>query len=210
MIAKSLVRFLLFLMLPLSSATWAATASPDAMVQDVTNQVLAILRQDKGIHSGNRQRAESVIQNTVAPHFDFNRMTSLAVGRAWRQADAGQQKALTDAFRTLLVHTYANALVAYRDQTVSFTPSRRGSTGDEVTVHSQVDQPGAKPIAIDYSLAKAQGEWRVFDVAIAGVSLVTNYRTSFAGEVSRGGIDGLIKSLQEKNRQFQAASPGAA
>ena len=210
MIAKSLVRLLLLFAFLASGIAFADQTGPDAMVKDVTGQVLSILRQDKGIQSGNRQRAMSVIERTVAPHFDFTRMTSLAVGRAWRQADEGQRQALTAAFRTLLVRTYANALVSYRNQTVSFKPSAQRATADEVVVHSQINQPGGQPIALDYSLAKAQGDWKVFDVAIAGVSLVTNYRASFASELAHSGVDGLVKSLQEKNRRLEGPSHEAA
>lgn len=210
MIAKSYVRLFLLFAFVAAGSVLAAATTPDTLVKDVTNQVLTTLRQDKGIQSGNRQRAISVIEGTVAPHFDFSRMTSLAVGRGWRQADANQRSALTAAFRTLLVRTYANALTAYRNETVSFKPSRQGATGNEVVVHTQIEKPGAPPIALDYSLARSQEQWKVFDVAIAGVSLVTNYRTSFASELERGGVDGLIKSLQEKNRQLEATPRPAA
>lgn len=210
MIAKILVRLFLLCAFLVSGGALAEAITPDTLVKDVTNQVLAVLRQDKGIQSGNRQRAISLIEGKVAPHFDFHRMTSLAVGRAWRQADAGQRKALTTAFRTLLVHTYANALVAYRNETVSFKQSRQGATGDEVLVHTQIEKPGAPPISLDYSLSKSQEEWKVFDVAIAGVSLVTNYRASFASELERSGVDGLVKSLKDKNRQLETAPRPAA
>lgn len=190
-------------------ASWlapAAASEPEALVKGVTEEVLKILREDKGIQSGNRQRAVSLIETKVAPHFDFARMTSLAVGRPWQQASAEQRKVLVGEFRSLLVRTYANALTSYRDQTVSFKPSPRQGGGDEVTVHSQINKPGGQPISLDYSLASAAGDWKVFDVAIAGVSLVTNYRNSFASEVGKGGIDGLIKTLQEKNRRSATAT----
>jgi phospholipid transport system substrate-binding protein len=203
MIAKSPIRLLLVFVLLASGIAWANEA-PDVLVKDVTSQVLNILRHDKGLQSGNRQRAIEVIETIVAPHFDFDRMTRLAVGRAWRQADASQRQKLTAQFRTLLVRTYASALIAYRDQTVSFKPLRKEPSGDEVTVRSQIDKPGAEPITLDYSLAKSGGNWKVFDVAIAGVSLVTNYRDSFASEVERGGIDGLIRSLETKNHHVRA------
>lgn len=187
----------------------AESGSADDLVKNVTTEVLTILREDKGIQSGNRQRAVALIENKVAPHFDFHRMTSLAVGRAWQQADAGQRKALTGEFRTLLVRTYANSLTAYRDQTVSYKPSTPTAGSDEVTVRSQINKPGAQPISLDYSLARTDGGWKVFDVAIANVSLVTNYRSSFATEVDKGGLAGLLKSLQEKNRRPEAAKSPA-
>lgn len=187
----------------------AETSSADELVKNVTTEVLTILREDKGIQSGNRQRAISLIENKVAPHFDFDRMTSLAVGRAWQKADAGQRKALTSEFRTLLVRTYANSLTAYRDQTVSFMLPAKAAGGDEVTVRSQINQPGGQPISLNYSLARTESGWKVFDVVIANVSLVTNYRGSFASEVDKGGIDGLLKALQEKNRRPEAAKSPA-
>jgi phospholipid transport system substrate-binding protein len=185
----------------------AQGVSPDVMVKNVTDEVLTILRQDKGIKSGNHQRVAAVIESKVAPHFDFARMTSQAVGRAWRQADERKRQALITEFRALLVRTYANALSAYRDQTVSFKPSAaRKSAGDEVTVQSQINSPGAQPIALDYTLAKSGEDWKVVDVVIGNVSLVTNYRGSFASEIDKGGLDGLLQSLQEKNRYPETAS----
>ncbi|HZV54544.1 MAG TPA: ABC transporter substrate-binding protein [Rhodocyclaceae bacterium] len=204
MIAKSPVRFLALIIVLASGIAWAEGNAPEALVKDVTDQVLAVLRQDKDIQSGNRQRAMSVIETKVAPHFDFTRMTGLATGRAWQQASPSQREALSTQFRTLLVRTYANALIAYRDQTVSFKPSPP-QKGDDVTVRSQINKPGGESIAIDYSLAKTQGDWKVYDVAIAGVSLVTNYRSTFATEVQKGGVDGLLKSLQEKNHHLEEA-----
>lgn len=204
MLRQHLIRLLpLFFLLP--ALAGAASDSAEQLVKDVTTEVLRILRDDKEIQSGNRQRATALIENKVAPHFDFPRMTGLAVGRAWQQADAAQRQALTGEFRTLLVRTYANALTAYRNQTVSFKPTPRPAAGNEVVVRSQIEQPGGQPIALDYSLARADGGWKVFDVVIADISLVTNYRSSFAGEVSKGGIDGLLKALREKNRRLATA-----
>ncbi|MFT3964155.1 MlaC/ttg2D family ABC transporter substrate-binding protein [Propionivibrio sp.] len=186
----------------------AETEAPEALVKNVTEEVLSILRQDKDIQSGNRQRAIALIENKVAPHFDFTHMTRLAVGKAWQQADEGQRQALTSEFRTLLVRTYATALTAYRDQSVSFKPADR-ATGDEITVRSQINKPGSQPIPLDYSLSRSDDGWKVFDVSVANVSLVTNYRSTFASAMESGGLDGLLKSLQEKNRRLQTASPAA-
>ena len=178
-------------------------------MKNVTEEVLSILRQDKEIQSGNRQRAVTLIESKVAPHFDFARMTSLAVGKAWQQADAGQRQALTSEFRILLVRTYAAALTAYREQTVSFKPVDRATGNDEVTVRSQINKPGSQPIPLDYSLGRSDDGWKVFDVSVANVSLVTNYRSSFVNAMEQGGLDGLLKTLQEKNRRPQTASPAA-
>lgn len=209
MLRKPLIWLLLPLFLLLQGGARAAAGTPEELVQGVTNEVLSILRSDKDIQSGNQQRAMTLIETKVAPHFDFARMTSLAVGRAWQDADAGQRTALTEAFRTLLVRTYANSLTAYRNQTISFKPSPKAASGDEVTVRSLINQPGGRPISLDYSLAKSPDGWKVFDVAVADISLVTNYRSSFASEVSKGGVAGLLKALQDKNRRPAAAAPSA-
>jgi phospholipid transport system substrate-binding protein len=197
---RKCLTWLLPIFLLASVGASAAVNAPETLVKNVTEEVLAILHEDKDIQSGNRKRAVTLIESKVAPHFDFARMTSLAVGVHWRQASAEQRKVLIGEFRTLLVRTYANSLTAFRDQTVSFKPSPNQS-GDEVTIHSQINKPGGQPISLDYSLTKAESDWKVFDVAIANVSLVTNYRSSFASEVEKGGIEGLIKSLQEKNHR---------
>lgn len=194
-----------FMLLPPGIASAAASA-PEALVKNVTEEVLSILHEKKDAGPGNRQRAISIIETKIAPHFDFDRMTSLAVGLPWRQANAEQRKLLTGEFRTLLVRTYANALTAYTNQTVSFKPSPTSGNSGEVTVLSQINKPGGEPIPIGYSLARSGAEWKVFDVAIANISLVTNYRSSFAGEVQKGGVDGLIKSLQDKNRRNDQAA----
>lgn len=180
------------------------------MVKEVTNEVLSILREDKDIRSGNSERAASVIETKVAPHFDFPRMTQLAVGQAWQKATPQQRDALVKEFRTLLVRTYANSMTNYRDQRVIFKQASASNNDGEVTVHSQVVQPGSQPVPVDYSLTQAAGQWKVFDVAISNISLVTNYRNSFTEAVNRGGIDGLIQSLRDKNRRLEGNSTPAS
>lgn len=192
-------------------APLAQESSPDVLVKGVTEDVLSILREDKALQAGNRQKAMALIDEKVSPHFDFPRMTSLAVGQGWRQADAGQREALTVEFRTLLVRTYANALTAYKDQTVSFKPTAGKPMEGDAMVRTQIKQSGATPISVDYRLGKAGDSWKVYDVVIDNVSLVTNYRSSFATEFSKGGADGLIKTLQEKNRgSGESRAPGRA
>jgi phospholipid transport system substrate-binding protein len=127
-------------------------------------------------------------------------MTRLAVGKDWRQANPGQQKALADEFRTLLVRTYSKALTEYRNQTIDFKPLKMQPADTDVTVRTLVNQPGSKPVQIDYNLEKTEQGWKVYDITVAGISLVTNYRGSFAQEVSAGGIDGLIATLRGKNK----------
>jgi phospholipid transport system substrate-binding protein len=178
--------------------------APDVLVKTVTNDVLAIVREDKDIQSGSTKRAMELVEQKVLPHFNFTRMTQLAVGRDWRQASPEQQKQLVAEFKTLLVRTYSNALTGYRNQVISFKPARFQPSDTEVTVRTEVKQPGAQPVSIDYSLRKEDDGWKVYDVVVANVSLVTNYRESFAAEVRSGGIDGLIKALQNRNKSLEA------
>jgi phospholipid transport system substrate-binding protein len=205
MIRRYVMACLALSCLLLPQAASAQETEPETLVRKVTEDVLSTLRQDKELQSGNRQRATALIEEKIAPHFDLPRMTGLAVGKSWQEADDAQRQTLTKEFRTLLVRTYSNALAAYKDQTVSFKPGAGG--GDEATVKSQINKPGAKPIALDYQLARVNGEWKVFDIAIDNVSLVTNYRGSFQTELSKGGLAGLTKALQDKNRRGETRQP---
>lgn len=189
-----------FLALFLAVPAMAADEAPDALVKRVTEEVLTIVRSDKEIQGGSTQKAIALVEAKVLPNFDFNRMTALAMGRDWRKASPEQKKVLVNEFRTLLVRTYSNALTTYKNQTVDFKPFKMQPSDVEVLVRTQVNQPAGKPIQIDYSLEKLDDGWKVFDVIVAGVSLVTNYRETFAQEVRTGGVDGLIKSLQAKNK----------
>ncbi|NMG54119.1 hypothetical protein GPA23_05575 [Aromatoleum aromaticum] len=206
MFARSLLAVVLLLA---SLLVAAQSKAPDALVKDVTEEVLKILSEDKQIRSGDSTRAAELIETRIAPHFDFPRMTALAVGRHWTQANEEQRSRLAEEFRTLLVRTYANALTEYRDETVTFKPMRQGPDAKEVVVQSQINKPGGQPIDLDYRLVDKGGEWKVIDVTVAGVSLVTNYRSSFNNEISSGGIEGLLKALQEKNRNPQAPASTA-
>lgn len=174
--------------------------APDVLVRNVTSEVLDIVRKDRDIQSGSTRKAIDLVEAKVLPHFNFARMTQLAVARDWRQASPTQQKALTDEFRTLLVRTYSKALTEYRNQTIDFKPLKAQPADTDVRVRTEIKQSGAKAIELDYSLEKTAAGWKVYDIEVAGVSLVTNYRTSFANEVRDGGIDGLIKTLQAKNQ----------
>ena len=188
-------------LLPLAQAS--AQQAPDVLVREVTNEVLEIVRADEALRAGEKHRVMELVDAKVLPHFDFRRMTMLAVGRDWRDASAEQQARLTEAFRTLLVRTYSNALTQYRDQTVAFRPAHFAATDKRVQVRTEVHQSGAQPIGIDYMLEKSEAGWKVFDVIVAGVSLVTTYRSSFADEVRSGGVEGLLKSLEAKNRSLE-------
>jgi phospholipid transport system substrate-binding protein len=176
-----------------------ATA-PDVLVKNVTGEVLDIVRKDKDIQSGNNRKAIELIDAKVLPHFNFGHMAALAVARDWRQASAAQQKTLTEEFRTLLVRTYSKALSEYRNQTIDYKPFAMKPGETDVKVRTVVQQSGGKPVALDYYLEKVGSVWQVYDIEVSGVSLVTNYRGEFASEIRSGGIDGLIKALQDKNR----------
>jgi phospholipid transport system substrate-binding protein len=174
---------------------------PDALIKSVTNEVLDIVRHDKAIQEGDTRRAIELVDAKVLPHFDFRRMTALAMGVDWRRATPEQQATLVDQFRTLLVRTYSIALTSYRDQTIVFRPVRLQPGASDVTVRTQIEQSGGQPIDLDYSLEKTDAGWKVYDVAIGDVSLVTNYRSEFANTVAQAGIDGLIKRLEAKNQR---------
>ena len=173
------------------------------LVKGVTQEVLAIIKQDKEIQAGNQKKTVALVEEKVLPHFNFTRMTALAMGPNWRKASPEQQKALVEQFQTLLVRTYSAALSSYRNQVIDFKPLRAAAADADVLVRSEVKQPGAEPVSIDYSMEKTPGGWKVYDVVVGGVSLVTTYRDTFANEVRENGIDGLIKSLADKNRRLE-------
>lgn len=182
-----------------------AADAPDVLVKNVTNEVLDIVRKDKDIRSGNTKKALELVEAKVLPHFNFERMTRLALGREARQATPEQLKILVGEFHTLLVRTYSKALTEFRDHEIGFKPFKMDAAETEVKVRTEIRQSGGKPIALDYYLESTPSGWKVFDMEVAGVSLVTNYRSSFAQQIQAGGIDGLIKSLQSKNKSGEAA-----
>lgn len=185
----------------------AAQEGPDALVKRVTDEVLAIIKSDKDLQAGNPNKVAQLAEAKVLPHFDFERMTRLAVGRNWREANDAQKQSLVKEFRTLLVRTYSNSLTAYRNQTIEVKPTRLAAADTEATVRTQVLQPGGPAIPIDYSMQKSGDGWKVFDVVIDGVSLVTTYRGSFNEQIQKGGIDGLVKTLAERNRSPEPPKP---
>ena len=188
----------------------AEMPAPDALAKSVTEDVLVVLRSDKDIQAGDVRKVVDLVEKRVLPHFNFVRMTRLAVGVNWRQASPEQQKSLVNEFRTLLVHTYAATFVAYRNQTIDIRPLRMDAKDTEVVVKSQINQPGGKPLTVDYRMEKTDAGWKVYDVVVADLSLVQNYRGSFETEVRKGGIDGLIKALVDKNKQLAAGTTSAA
>lgn len=178
-----------------------ANTAPDVLARTTTQEVLALLKADKDIQSGNLKKVYELVEAKVLPNFDFNRMTQLAVGKHWASATALQKQSLVSEFRNLLVRTYATSLTAFSNQTVDYKPLNMKPGDVEVTVKSEVKQPGGQAIPIDYSMYQTAFGWKVYDVSIDGVSLVTNYRASFANTIRQSGIDGLIKQLATQSQK---------
>ncbi len=181
-----------------------AQEAPDAMVKRVSQDMIATIKSDPLIQAGNEARIREVIEVKLIPHFDFMRMTALAMGKNWRSATPEQQKRLSDEFKTLLVRTYSGALAKYRDEAIDYKPLRMNPADTDVTVRTVVMKSGGQPIQMDYSLTKGTDGWKVFDVVISGVSLVTNYRDEFNEQIKSGGVDGLIKTLSDRNKGVAA------
>lgn len=182
-------------------AVQAADVAPDALVRTTVDEVLSVIKQNK-----DKRALHDLAEQKVLPHFDFQAMTRLAVGRSWRDANPEQQKRLENAFRTLLVNTYTTALsqTAASDATVEVKPVQVKPDQAEVTVRTVAKQSGTQPFSIDYRMTRTAGSWKVQDVVVENLSLVTNYRGSFAAEVGRSGIEGLIKSIEAKNQKLAA------
>jgi phospholipid transport system substrate-binding protein len=180
----------------------SAQKAPDDLVRGVADDVLKIMRQDKELRAGSQSRMAELIEEKIAPHFDFERMTRLAVGKNWRQASPDQQRSLIQEFRNLLVRSYSAAYTAYKEITVDVRPVKVQPGDDDVQVRTQIKLPGdAPPVSVDYSMYKSPASWKVYDVAVDGVSLVTTYRSTFSDQIRQNGIDGLVKSLQDMNTQ---------
>ncbi len=182
-----------------------AEIAPDVLARNTTNEVLRIVKQDKDIKSGNSAKVLNLVEQKILPNFDFEHMAQLAVGKDWPKATAGQRQALVNEFRTLLVRTYSSAISSVADYKIDFKPFTMPPGADEVTVATEVSKPGAPPIPIDYRMEKRDGAWKVFDVKVDNVSLVTTYRRSFNSEVRKSGIDGLVASLQRRNKTIAEA-----
>ena len=184
----------------------AQQEGPDALIKRISQEVLDTAKQDQEIQSGNHQRVLDLVEEKILPHVDFPRMTALAAGRFWREATPQQQKELTREFRSLLVYTYSGAISQIKDQKLEFKPLRASPGDTEVEVRSQVVQPRGEPIQLNYRLAKTDSEWKIYDVNVLGAWLVETYKGNFAAEISKGGIDGLIKALSDRNVKLAASA----
>ena len=200
---------LVFLGLALAGAPVRAQVTPpDELVRTTSEQVLKMAAEDPGVKNGNAAKLVDLIETRVVPHFDMNKVTRLAVGRPWRDATPEQQATLVREFQTLLVRSYAAAYTAYRQVKVEVPPLRLSGSEDEVVVKTRILLPGgAPPVGVDYAMGRHDSGWKVYNVTVDGVSLVTTYRNEFAAQIQNSGIDGLIRYLRERNaRVGQSAS----
>jgi phospholipid transport system substrate-binding protein len=180
----------------------ASAEAPDVLVKRVSTEVIESVKADKDIQAGNRNKIMELVQAKILPYVDSDKMTSLAAGRFWRQATPEQQKQLSNEFRTLLVYTYSGALSTIRNETVEFKPFRADPADNEVEVRSQVNMTRGEPITLNYRLTRTAQGWKIFDINVLGAWLVETYKSTFTSEISKGGIDGLIKKLEERNKQL--------
>jgi phospholipid transport system substrate-binding protein len=204
---KKISQFLVSLCLGFSMlASAQVQEAPDQLVKRLSTEIIDAAKTDKDIQAGNRQRINDLVENKVLPHINFERMTSLAVSKSWRAATPEQKKQLITEFRTLLIHTYSGAITQIRDQKVEFKPFRASPEDAEVEVKSLVIQTRGEPLELSYRLEKSAAGWKIFDINVLGAWLVETYKGSFSAEISKTGVDGLIKTLVEKNKKLVAAS----
>jgi phospholipid transport system substrate-binding protein len=197
---KSFLKYLLSASLLAYFSLANAEIAPDALVKQTAEEVLTIIKNDKDIQAGNQKKVYAVAEEKILPNFDFDRVCRMVLGKNWKAATPEQQAGFQKEFRSLLLRTYASALGKYRDQVIEYKPLRAEPGAKNVTVKTQILQPGGQPIAVDYSLTKVENGWKVYDIVIENVSLVTNYRSQFSNEIKLNGLDSLIKKLAEKNK----------
>jgi len=177
-----------------------AAKDPQALVEETSQLMLAKLREEKVLIKAEPNRIYDLVDQIIIPHFDFEYMSQMVLAKHWRRASAKQRQAFSEEFKQLLVRTYATSLNEYADQEISYLPFRPGSDASQAMVKTEIAQAGGFPIPIDYRLRENSGSWLVFDVVIDGVSLVTNYRTTFAKEIRSGDLDALIQTLAKRNQ----------
>ncbi len=178
----------------------AAELSADELVKRTADDVLNTIKSDKDIQAGDQKKIFALAEEKILPNFDFDRVCRMVLGKNWRSATPEQQAAFQKEFRTLLLRTYATALGKYKDQVIEYKPMRAEAGAKNVSVKTQILQPGGQPISVDYSLVKAETGWKVYDIVIESVSLVTNYRSQFSSEIRQNGLDSLNKKLADKNK----------
>ena len=197
-------KLLLSLSLLCFSATIFAIEAPDALVKRTADDVLAVVKTDQDIQAGNQEKIFALAEQKILPNFNFDKISRLVLGKNWTKATPEQKTAFQAEFRSLLIRTYATALSKYKNQTIDYKPLRLADGATSATVKTLIVQPGGQPIAVDYSLEKHTDAWKVYDIVIEGVSLVTNYRSQFTQEIRQNGLDSLVKKLSDKNKAAQA------
>lgn len=184
----------------LVSGAAMAAMTPDQLVKKTADDVIEVIKSDKDIQAGNQQKIFALAEEKILPNFDFEKVSRLVLGKNWTNATPEQKTAFQAEFKTLLLRTYATALSKYKNQVIEYKPFRMESGAESATVKTAIQQPGGDPIAVDYTLGKKADDWKVYDIVIEGVSLVTNYRSQFAQEIRQNGLDSLTKKLAEKNK----------
>jgi phospholipid transport system substrate-binding protein len=180
----------------------ATSEAPDVLVKRVSTDVIDAVKADKDIQAGNSRKIIDLVNTKILPYVDADKMTAQAAGRFWRQATPEQQKQLSEEFRQLLIYTYSGALSQIKNETIEFKPFRADPADAEVEVKSQVNLTRGEPITLNYRLSKGAQGWKIFDLNVMGAWLVETYKSTFASEISKGGIDGLIKKLHDRNQQL--------
>ena len=199
----NLLKKLSFALVAMFFAGYAsAQEAPDALIKRISEEVMTIAKSDKDIQNGNPRRIQQVVDEKILPNVNFQRMTALAAGRYWRDATPDQQKQLTTEFRSLLMYTYSGAISQIRDQKLEYKPLRADPADTEVIVNTQVLQPRGEPIQLSYRLEKTPAGWKIYDVNVLGAWLVETYKGSFSSEINKSGIDGLIKTLADRNKKL--------
>ncbi len=199
---KLIKQLILSATLAISASSAFAQEAPDALVKRISADVIETAKNDKEIQAGNQKRVMDLVESKILPHVDFMRMTSLAAGRFWRDATPAQQKQLANEFRTLLIFTYSGALSQIKNETVEFKPLRADPADQKVEVRSVVNMSRGEPVTLNYRLAKSPQGWKIFDINVLGAWLVETYKGTFATEIGKSGIDGLIKALAERNNKL--------
>ena len=202
-------QFILFMFASFAfvGSSMAADEAADQLVKRLSQEIMDIAKTDKDIQSGNQKRVYDLVETKVLPFVDFQRMTSLAAGKSWRDATPEQQKQLINEFRTLLVFTYSGAISQIKDQRLEFKPFRAAAEDTDVEVRSQVIQKNGEALQLNYRLEKLATGWKIYDINVLGAWLVETYKGTFTAEITKSGIDGLIKTLSEKNKKLAAGSP---
>ncbi|QWD64156.1 ABC transporter substrate-binding protein [Polynucleobacter sp. MWH-UH2A] len=183
-----------------------AATPPDALIKMVVTDVMASVKADPEIQKGSIPKIVDLVEKKIVPYTDMRRTTEMAMGPNWKKASAEQQAQLTSEFKNLLIRTYSGALSQLREQTVQFKALRAAPDDNEVVVKTVVLGRG-DPVPLDYRLEKTDKGWKVYDMNIMGVWLIEAYRNQFANQISQNGIEGLVKFLQERNKQLASAKP---